>query len=160
MDDRPPWARRITTERVARGWNKPQFIEALRAHSASELPGKDSMLRRVHAWDSGDSCPDDFSKPIIAKAFGTVTWAIWPAAGSRDADAELAAGAGMDTVEVLARLRGSSVDAATLDGLRMARYRMFFTSAKAQSELGYSARPAIEALKDAIDWFRQAHMIR
>jgi dihydroflavonol-4-reductase len=61
--------------------------------------------------------------------------------------------------EVIARFTGRE-PFATLDGLRMARYRMFFTSAKAQSELGYSARPAIEALKDAIDWFRQAHMIR
>ena len=61
--------------------------------------------------------------------------------------------------EVLARFTGRE-PFATLDGLRMARYRMFFTSAKAQSELGYSARPAIEALKDAIDWFRRAHMIR
>jgi dihydroflavonol-4-reductase len=49
---------------------------------------------------------------------------------------------------------------ATLDGLRMAKYRMFFTSAKAQAELGYTARPAIDALQDAIAWFRQANMIR
>jgi hypothetical protein len=38
MDDRPAWARRLTTEREARGWNKPQFTEALRAHAPSELP--------------------------------------------------------------------------------------------------------------------------
>jgi dihydroflavonol-4-reductase len=49
---------------------------------------------------------------------------------------------------------------ATLDGLRMAKYRMFFTSAKAQAELGYTARPVVEALQDAIAWFRQARMIR
>jgi dihydroflavonol-4-reductase len=49
---------------------------------------------------------------------------------------------------------------ATLDGLRMAKYRMFFTSAKAQAELGYTARPVIEALQDAIAWFRQAKMIQ
>jgi dihydroflavonol-4-reductase len=42
----------------------------------------------------------------------------------------------------------------------MAKYRMFFTSAKAQADLGYTARPAIEALQDAIAWFRQANMIR
>lgn len=119
MDDRPPWARRITTEREARGWNKPQFIEALRAHSGKELASKESLLRRVHAWESGDSCPDEFYRPIIAKTFGTVTWAIWPEPGHRDADAELQAGTGMDTLEVLTRLRGSSLDAATMDGLRI-----------------------------------------
>jgi hypothetical protein len=119
MDDRPAWARRITIEREARGWNKPQFIEALRLHSAGELPGKESMLRRVHSWESGSSCPDDFYKPVIAKTFGTVTGAIWPVAAGRDADAALIAGAGMDTLEILTRLRSSSIDAATLDGLRI-----------------------------------------
>ena len=42
----------------------------------------------------------------------------------------------------------------TLDGLRMAKYRMFVSSAKAQQELGYTARPARQALQDALTWFR------
>jgi dihydroflavonol-4-reductase len=33
---------------------------------------------------------------------------------------------------------------------------MFFRSDKAQRELGYTARPANEALSDAISWFREA----
>jgi dihydroflavonol-4-reductase len=32
---------------------------------------------------------------------------------------------------------------------------MYFTSAKSQRELGYAARPATDALTDAICWFRQ-----
>jgi dihydroflavonol-4-reductase len=44
----------------------------------------------------------------------------------------------------------------TVDGLRMSKNRMFFTSAKAERELGYRARPYAEGIKDAIDWFRQA----
>jgi dihydroflavonol-4-reductase len=47
----------------------------------------------------------------------------------------------------------------TADGLRMARYRMFFTSAKAVHELGYQARPYQEGLRDAIEWFREARYI-
>jgi dihydroflavonol-4-reductase len=46
----------------------------------------------------------------------------------------------------------------TRDGLRMARHRMFFSSAKAKSELGYRPRSASEGLADAIAWFRQAGM--
>lgn len=42
----------------------------------------------------------------------------------------------------------------TVDGLKMSRYRMFFTSAKAERELGYTARPYQEALSDALNWFR------
>lgn len=48
----------------------------------------------------------------------------------------------------------------TLDSLRMARHHMFYTSAKAERELGYRARPYVEALQDAIQWFRAAGMIR
>ena len=42
----------------------------------------------------------------------------------------------------------------TRDHLRMARKRMFFSSAKAIAELGYAPRPARAALADAIAWFR------
>jgi dihydroflavonol-4-reductase len=45
---------------------------------------------------------------------------------------------------------------ATLDGIRMAEHRMFFTAAKAERDLGFRARPYREAIADAIDWFRQA----
>jgi dihydroflavonol-4-reductase len=48
----------------------------------------------------------------------------------------------------------------TLDGLRMAKNRMFFTSAKAQRELGFTARPTLDAMGDAIAWFRARGMIR
>jgi dihydroflavonol-4-reductase len=44
---------------------------------------------------------------------------------------------------------------ATLDGIRMAEHRMFFTAAKAKRDLGFRARPYREALADAITWFRR-----
>jgi dihydroflavonol-4-reductase len=44
----------------------------------------------------------------------------------------------------------------TVDGLRMSKQRMFFTSAKAARELGYSSRPYREGLNDAIFWFQRA----
>jgi dihydroflavonol-4-reductase len=43
----------------------------------------------------------------------------------------------------------------TTTGLKLAKDRMFFTSAKAERELGYSARPYGGAIADAIAWFRQ-----
>lgn len=42
----------------------------------------------------------------------------------------------------------------TRDGLRMARKHMFFASSRAREELGYAARPAGQALADAVAWFR------
>ncbi len=48
----------------------------------------------------------------------------------------------------------------TLDGLRMAKNRMFFTSAKATRDLGFVARPYADGLSDAVDWFRRAGYLR
>jgi dihydroflavonol-4-reductase len=42
----------------------------------------------------------------------------------------------------------------TVDGVRMARKKMFYSSDKAVRELGYRYRPAVEALEDAMTWFR------
>ena len=47
----------------------------------------------------------------------------------------------------------------TLDGLRMARHRMYFTSTKAERELGYAHRPARLAVADALEWFAQEGML-
>jgi len=47
----------------------------------------------------------------------------------------------------------------TKDALKMAQYHMFFSSAKAERELGYVARPYREGLVDAIDWFRRSDYI-
>jgi dihydroflavonol-4-reductase len=44
----------------------------------------------------------------------------------------------------------------TIDGLRMSEHLMYFTSAKAERELGYKPRPAEDGIRDAIDWFRAA----
>ena len=57
--------------------------------------------------------------------------------------------------EAIARLTGKE-PLLTLDGLRLARYRMFFTSAKAERELGYRSRPYLEGVADALTWFRKA----
>jgi dihydroflavonol-4-reductase len=57
--------------------------------------------------------------------------------------------------EAMARVTGRE-PFATVDGLRMAKYKMYFSSAKAERELGYRARPASEALADAYRWFLDA----
>jgi dihydroflavonol-4-reductase len=42
----------------------------------------------------------------------------------------------------------------TKDSLKMASRHMYFSSAKAERELGYAARPYGEALREALVWFR------
>jgi dihydroflavonol-4-reductase len=55
--------------------------------------------------------------------------------------------------ETFARLGIGGEPMATVDGVRMARKWMFFSSRRAEVELGYNPRPAIEALTDAVAWF-------
>jgi dihydroflavonol-4-reductase len=55
--------------------------------------------------------------------------------------------------EGFAKLTGRS-GRLTLEGVRMSRKLMFFSSAKAMRELGYSWRAPVRAFEDAIRWFR------
>jgi dihydroflavonol-4-reductase len=57
--------------------------------------------------------------------------------------------------ETVARLTGGSTRI-TVEGVRMARKRMYFSSAKAVRELGYSFRDPAIAFQDAVRWFRDA----
>ena len=61
--------------------------------------------------------------------------------------------------ELIARFTGRE-PLITRDGLRMSRAMMFFSSAKAERELGYQARPYAEGVRDAIAWFREAGYLR
>ncbi|MDP6604551.1 MAG: NAD-dependent epimerase/dehydratase family protein [Rhodospirillales bacterium] len=57
--------------------------------------------------------------------------------------------------EAWCRIFGGDEPMATVDGVRMARKKMFFASDKARRLLGYAPRPAREALVDAVAWFRR-----
>jgi len=57
--------------------------------------------------------------------------------------------------ECWARLTNSDEPRLTVTGIRLARKRMFFSSQRARRELGYAPRPADEALREAMEWFRQ-----
>jgi dihydroflavonol-4-reductase len=60
--------------------------------------------------------------------------------------------------EAFARLTGRS-GRVTLEGVRMSRKRMFFSSGKAVRELGYRWRPPLEAFEDAVRWFREQGLL-
>ncbi|HEX6996964.1 MAG TPA: hopanoid-associated sugar epimerase [Gammaproteobacteria bacterium] len=54
--------------------------------------------------------------------------------------------------ELVARVTGRE-PRVSLDGVRMSAKHMYFTSRKAERELGYTWRDPAEAVNDAIDWF-------
>jgi dihydroflavonol-4-reductase len=57
-----------------------------------------------------------------------------------------------EVAELVGRLTGKE-PFLTRDSLTMATHHMYFSSAKAERELGYRARPYREALRDALAWF-------
>lgn len=61
--------------------------------------------------------------------------------------------------EAMARVTGKE-PFLTADALRMSKHHMFFSSAKAKAELGFSARPYVRGIEDALNWFRAAGYIR
>ncbi len=71
-------------------------------------------------------------------------WPLWP----------LAHGA-----EAVARVTGKE-PFVTVDGLKMSRNRMFFSSAKAERELGYRPGPHLAALQAALEWFGREGYLR
>jgi dihydroflavonol-4-reductase len=61
--------------------------------------------------------------------------------------------------EFISRFTGKSPKA-PLAGVRMARYKMFFSPAKAIRELGLPQTPPRQALADAVDWFTANGYVR
>lgn len=62
-------------------------------------------------------------------------------------------------MEGLARLTGIT-PMMTRDHIKMARHKMFYSSAKAMNELGYNPRPVRSAIEDAVAWFRANGMLK
>jgi dihydroflavonol-4-reductase len=61
--------------------------------------------------------------------------------------------------EALARVTGRE-PFATMDGVRMAKSRMFFTTAKAERDLGYRARPYAAGIEEAVRWFTDSGYLK
>jgi len=119
--DRPTWAQRMVDERAARNWHPVDAVRAMVAHSDRRLPDEESLLRSWRRWENG-TFPRDY-QDLIARTFGTVADAFFPRS-LRDGRAEVLAVSGMDTVDILARMRASDVDEATLDAIRITTDRL------------------------------------
>lgn len=63
------------------------------------------------------------------------------------------------SAEAIARFTGKE-PLLTVDSLHMSRYKMYFTSAKAERELGYRSRPCVEGVVDALAWFKKAGYLK
>lgn len=118
--ERPEWAGRLRRERTARGWSQADAVAALRTFTDIPLPT--GLLDQWKRWERGRNKPDEFYRPLIAATFGTVVESIFPskfAPVSRTTDELLLRHTGMDTHELVQRIRRPSVDDSTLDALAL-----------------------------------------
>lgn len=146
---RPSWAARLREERLARGWSQQDAVRAIRAHGPfteqgdSKLNSDETLLRNLKRWEAGTTKPDDFYRKILAATYGTVTAAMFP----EDAvEADVLGVAGMDTAEILARMRVSDVNAATLDALLITVERLCSD---------YVHMPAEQLVVEGRQWLRR-----
>lgn len=151
MDDRPEWARRIRAEREARGWSRPTAIDALRVHGGPKLVGAESLERQWRRWEAGEVEPSNYYKPLIAKTFGVATAVIFPPARWESEDRELAAITGMETLEIVTRLRASDLSQSVLDAMEITADRL---------SCDYSHEPPEDLHVQAQAWLRRLTALR
>lgn len=123
-DDRPAWSRRLRLERGARSWSQRDAVRAMQAHAGVQLASEEALIRTWKRWESGECQPDPFYRSLLAKTLGTVTGALFPTETRRDREADILAVTGLETLEIVARLRCSDVSATTLDALRITTDRI------------------------------------
>jgi tetratricopeptide (TPR) repeat protein len=112
------------------------------------LPPDETLLRNWKRWEAGESQPDEFYRPLIAKTFGTVTAAMFRVPGR---DGDVLAAAGLDTLEIVSRLRASDVSPSTLEALRITADRLCCE---------YPYRPSEQLCAEGRDWLdRMTHVL-
>lgn len=132
---------RLVSERVARGKSQRDTIADLRIYAPFGLPDDESLLRSWKRWESGAGVSSEYQK-AIADMYGTVPGAIFPKSGERGM-LRAPGLTGDDTLDLVQRLRVSSVDSTALESLRITVERLC-------SEYAY--RPAAELRTEAREW--------
>jgi len=138
-------ARRLRDERTARNMSQREAVQRLRMYSPDELPSEESLIRTWKRWEAGDHLPDAFYRPLIAKLFGTVTAAFFPEP-NQERESAIIAASGMSTMEIISRVRGSTIDNATLDALRITADRLCAE---------YSYMPSDQLMVEGQQWLRR-----
>jgi hypothetical protein len=151
--ERPDWADRLRRERDVRGWSQADAVAAIRTFSDVPLP--DGLLDQWKRWERGRNKPDEFYRPLIAAMFGTVVESIFPSKRlplpRQTKDELLLSQSGMDTHELVQRIRRSSIDTTTLDALELTVEQLC---------CDYASRDAKDLITESRDWLsRITHLL-
>lgn len=146
LEEVPVWAQRIRSLRTARGWSQAEAAERLRGQTGETLPESSNLLRRWKAWELGENKPGTFYQPLIAATLGTVTASLFPPVDRNDLDVDILSATGMDTLEIVSRLNASTVNDATIEGLRITVDRLCSD---------YASAVASELIVEGRQWLRR-----
>jgi tetratricopeptide (TPR) repeat protein len=121
----------------------------------SEVPLPDGLLDQWKRWERGRNKPDEFYRPLIAATFGTVVESIFPSKRlprlQQTSDEQLLSHSGMDTHELVQRIRRPSIDATTLDALDLTVEQLC---------CDYASRDATELITESREWLsRITHLL-
>lgn len=141
----PDTARRIRALREGKGLTIPQACEGMRPHADRDLPEAENLERRWKSWESpadSGSHPGEEYQRLIASSVGTVTSSLFPPEPKSD-PTDLLAVTGMDTLEIIGRLRASDVSDATIQGMRVTVERLCSS---------YASQPASTLIVEGRQW--------
>lgn len=136
----------MRSERSARGWSQADAVRALQAHAEGKIPSHVAALRNWKRWESGEFEPDSFHKQYLAKTFGLPVATLFPEPQRLRAESDLLVQTGMDTLEIVTRLRSSDVSSSTLEATRFAIDQLCSD---------YAATPSEELHVRGLDWLRR-----
>jgi len=120
----------------------------------SDVPLPDGLLDQWKRWERGRNKPDEFYRPIIAATIGTVVESIFGdrlPARVQTTDKILIMRSGMDTHELVQRIRQSSVTDSTLNALELTVEQLC---------CDYVSRDPIALITESREWLtRLTHLL-
>ena len=143
------WPARLRRDRLTQNMSHRDLARALIATSPTFAGySEESIERTIKRWESGVvGLPRPDAQEAIARMFGSVRAAYFPIP-TAGADRALSDD---EAAEVIARLRRSSIDGATLDLVRIA---------VDQLSIDYAHRPAQQVLTEATQWLTEIARLR
>lgn len=139
------WWQRLRRDREARGWSQLTAAKQLIAHSEHYSDfDEESVVRSVKRWEAGQlkNLPSLENQTAIARMFGTVRDAYFPVESNLALPVRLSED---ETLDLVTRLRSSSVDNTALDLARITVDRLC---------TDYSSVPSPIVLREAQQWLR------
>lgn len=135
--DVPSIGDRLLHERTARGWSRPELIDAMRAVGYLPLTTDTNFAKTIGRWERGEAVPSRPHQQLLARVYGHAVLTLFgpPVSDPTWPD--------VDPTETLERIRRSDLTAGTLDDLAITVDRLC---------TAYSTDDPVGLITDAGQW--------